>query len=331
MQNSPSIQQDQPKLKKIKTRTTIVEHKEDEDEVYEKIKDSRFKQQRLPAWRPVPTIMSIILVFAIFGLIYIILGIIILVYSGKVHSFVKRYDEDCSEYLNDICKINITLDEDIDSPVFVYYQLDGFFQNSRRYVKSKNVEQLMGETDSTDDCDPVETNEKTGFIFSLDNKLLNQSANAIPCGLMAKTFFNDTFNFSIDNEKIDVDISDIAFEKDKELYGKNINISNQWHDLTDPHFLVWMRPAGLPNPKKLWGKINRKLKKGEKIDIIIRNNYNVSAYDGKKKIVLSNATVFGGKNKFLGISYIVVGVLSIICAFIFPILNKLQSNKEKNS
>ena len=331
MQNSPSIQQDQPKLKKIKTRTTIVEHKEDEDEVYEKIKDSRFKQQRLPAWRPVPTIMSIILVFAIFGLIYIILGIIILVYSGKVHSFVKRYDEDCSEYLNDICKINITLDEDIDSPVFVYYQLDGFFQNSRRYVKSKNVEQLMGETDSTDDCDPVETNEKTGFIFSLDNKLLNQSANAIPCGLMAKTFFNDTFNFSIDNEKIDVDISDIAFEKDKELYGKNINISNQWHDLTDPHFLVWMRPAGLPNPKKLWGKINRKLKKGEKIDIIIGNNYNVSAYDGKKKIVLSNATVFGGKNKFLGISYIVVGVLSIICAFIFPILNKLQSNKEKNS
>ena len=331
MQNSPSIQQDQPKLKKIKTRTTIVEHKEDEDEVYEKIKDSRFKQQRLPAWRPVPTIMSIILVFAIFGLIYIILGIIILVYSGKVHSFVKRYDEDCSEYLNEICKINITLDEDIDSPVFVYYQLDGFFQNSRRYVKSKNVEQLMGETDSTDDCDPVETNEKTGFIFSLDNKLLNQSANAIPCGLMAKTFFNDTFNFSIDNEKIDVDISDIAFEKDKELYGKNINISNQWHDLTDPHFLVWMRPAGLPNPKKLWGKINRKLKKGEKIDIIIRNNYNVSAYDGKKKIVLSNATVFGGKNKFLGISYIVVGVLSIICAFIFPILNKLQSNKEKNS
>ena len=331
MQNSPSIQQDQPKLKKIKTRTTIVEHKEDEDEVYEKIKDSRFKQQRLPAWRPVPTIMSIILVFAIFGLIYIILGIIILVYSGKVHSFVKRYDEDCSEYLNEICKINITLDEDIDSPVFVYYQLDGFFQNSRRYVKSKNVEQLMGETDSTDDCDPVETNEKTGFIFSLDNKLLNQSANAIPCGLMAKTFFNDTFNFSIDNEKIDVDISDIAFEKDKELYGKNINISNQWHDLTDPHFLVWMRPAGLPNPKKLWGKINRKLKKGEKIDIIIGNNYNVSAYDGKKKIVLSNATVFGGKNKFLGISYIVVGVLSIICAFIFPILNKLQSNKEKNS
>ena len=331
MQNSPSIQQDQPKLKKIKTRTTIVEHKEDEDEVYEKIKDSRFKQQRLPAWRPVPTIMSIILVFAIFGLIYIILGIIILVYSGKVHSFVKRYDEDCSEYLNEICKINITLDEDIDSPVFVYYQLDGFFQNSRRYVKSKNVKQLMGETDSTDDCDPVETNEKTGFIFSLDNKLLNQSANAIPCGLMAKTFFNDTFNFSIDNEKIDVDISDIAFEKDKELYGKNINISNQWHDLTDPHFLVWMRPAGLPNPKKLWGKINRKLKKGEKIDIIIGNNYNVSAYDGKKKIVLSNATVFGGKNKFLGISYIVVGVLSIICAFIFPILNKLQSNKEKNS
>ena len=35
----------------------------DEDLLYENIKNSRFKQQRLPAWRPVPTILSIILLF----------------------------------------------------------------------------------------------------------------------------------------------------------------------------------------------------------------------------------------------------------------------------
>ena len=330
MKNSSSIQQDQPKLKKIKTRTTIVEHKEDEDLVYEKIKDSRFKQQRLPAWRPVPTIMSIILVFSIFGLIYIILGIIILVYSGKVHSTEKRYDDICTD-LNENCNINITIDEDIDSPVFVYYQLDGFFQNSRRYVKSKNVEQLMGKTDSTENCDPVETNEKAGFLKSIEGNDLIASENAIPCGLMAKTFFNDSFIFSIDNVIIEVDISDMAFDKDKELYTQNLDKSKQWHDLTDPHFIVWMRPAGLPNPKKLWGKINRKLKKDEIINITISNNYNVSAYNGTKKIILSNATALGGKNKFLGISYIVVGALSLICAIFFPILNKIQLNKEKNS
>jgi hypothetical protein len=32
------------------------------------------------------------------------------------------------------------------APVFFYYQLDNFYQNHRRYVKSKNYKQLMGET-----------------------------------------------------------------------------------------------------------------------------------------------------------------------------------------
>ena len=39
---------------------------------------------------------------------------------------------------------------------------------------------------------------------------------------------------------------------------------------------------------------------------------------------------FGGKNKFLGISYIVVGALSILCAIIFPVGYKFQMQKEKD-
>ena len=114
------------------------------------------------------------------------------------------------------------------------------------------------------------------------------------------------------------------------IYDKNPDKSRQWTDITDEHFLVWMRPSGLPNPKKLWGRINRDLKKGEIIDVTINNKYYVSHYRGKKKLVLRNATKFGGKNKFLGISYIVVGALSIICAVVFPIGYKYQQNKEKD-
>ena len=290
----------QPKLKKIKTRTTIVEQREDEDLVYERIKNSRFKQQRLPAWRPVPTINSIIVVFSVFGVIFIILGIILLVYSNKVHSSELDYTN-C--ILNSICHLNITIEEKIDKPVFVYYQLDGFYQNSRRYLKSKNIEQLRG---------------------------LNENASAIPCGLMAKTFFNDTFEFSINNSSLSVDETNIAFDKDRDLFKKNLDKSKQWLDMTNEHFLVWMRPSGLPNPRKLWGKIDQDLNKDDLIFININNNYDVSPYKGKKKIILSNATVFGGKNKFLGISYIVVGCLSILCAIIFPIGYKFQLEKEKN-
>ncbi len=40
-------------------------------------------------------------------------------------------------------------------------------------------------------------------------------------------------------------------------------------------------------------------------------------FDGTKSIVLSTSGPFGGKNSFLGISYIVVGVVCVIIAFIF--------------
>ena len=323
---------EQSKLKKIKTKQTMsAEPLNDEDLVYERVKQSRFKQQNLPAWRPVPTILSIVIVFAIFGILFIILGIVLLIYSNKVKSAEIEYT-DCT--LGQICNKQLTLENDIDSPVFVYYQLNGFFQNSRRYVKSKETDQLTGDDISVhDECEPAEKNKEMGFSPSqtaLDGSALDPEAYAVPCGLMAKTFFNDTFSFSIGSTDLTVDETNIAFDKDKKLYDENPDRSKQWMDMTNEHFLVWMRPSGLPNPKKLWGRIDRDLKQGEKIDIVINNNYDVSNYKGKKKIVLSNATKFGGKNKFLGISYIVVGALSILCAIIFPIGYRFQMQKEKD-
>ena len=44
-----------------KSETKKEKEEEDQDLVYERVKKSRFKQQRLPAWRPVPTILSIII------------------------------------------------------------------------------------------------------------------------------------------------------------------------------------------------------------------------------------------------------------------------------
>ena len=329
---SKSNLSEQSKIKKIKTKQTVAaEPEEDEDLVYEKVKQSRFKQQNLPAWRPVPTILSIVIVFTVFGILFVILGIVLLVYSNKVKSAKIDYT-DCGS--NDPCNKQLTLEDDIDAPVFVYYQLDGFFQNSRRYLKSKETDQLTGDDiKAHDNCEPAETNKEMGFSSTQkaldDNTVLNPNDIAVPCGLVAKTFFNDRFTFKIGGENLVVDETNIAFGKDKKLYDKNPDPSKQWIDMTNEHFLVWMRPSGLPNPRKLWGRINRDLKKGETIDITIDNKYNVNNYKGKKKIVLSNATRFGGKNKFLGVSYIVVGALSILCAILFPIGYQFQLKKEK--
>lgn len=327
------------KAKRIKTKM-VEENKQndDEDRIYEQVKQSRFKQQNLPAWRPVPTILSIIIVFAAFGILFIILGIVLLVYSAKVHSVEVDYT-DCKliDGTTPItpCTRTITLEEDIDAPVFVYYQLIGFFQNSRRYVKSKETDQLTGDDiNAHDNCEPAEKNSEMGFAngqnaIDQTTPLIGNNI-AVPCGLMAKTFFTDSFDFKINDASTDVDQTNIAFAKDKDLYDKEPDRTKQWTRITDEHFLVWMRPSGLPNPKKLWGRINKDLKQGDNIVININNKYNVTPYGGKKKIILSNATKFGGKNKFLGISYIVVGALSIICAVVFPIGYKYQQNKEKD-
>ncbi len=53
-------------------------------EKIEKLKQSKFKQQMLPAWRPVPSFGSTMIIFGIFGLIFLTLGITLYVMSERI-------------------------------------------------------------------------------------------------------------------------------------------------------------------------------------------------------------------------------------------------------
>ena len=90
-----------------------------------------------------------------------------------------------------------------------------------------------------------------------------------------------------------------------------------------------MRPAGLPNFRKLWGRIDRDLKAGEVVTVNVTNAFDVSKFDGKKFLILSTVNVFGGKNTFLGISYIVLGAICIVLAIVFLIGYNIHQKKEK--
>jgi hypothetical protein len=99
----------------------------------------------------------------------------------------------------------------------------------------------------------------------------------------------------------------------------------QWLDMENEHFIVWMRLAGLPNFRKTWGKIDNGLIPGEYI-MNIDNKYDMSEYKGKKNIVISTTNYLGGKNYFLAICYLSVGVMCMIFAFAFTVA-KLSKNK----
>ena len=240
--------------------------------------------------------------------------------------------------------------------IMVYYQLDGFYQNHRRYVKSKSDDQLNGKDISLEamkdsqDCDPVITNKEMGKTQSITGATLAENDVAIPCGLIAKSFFDDKFKFQWfkldgddnfhhwnvindfgESSPLNVDETNIAWKADKELKYKNVDKARQWIDMTDEHFIVWMRPAGLPNFRKLWGRITDiDLKAGSQIEVKIDNNFDVSSFNGKKYLILSTVNAFGGKNSFLGISYIVLGGISIILAVVFVIGYNLHSKYKKN-
>lgn len=77
-----------------------------------------------------------------------------------------------------------------------------------------------------------------------------------------------------------------------------------------------MRTAGLPNFKKLYGKIEQDLTPGT-YTILINNTYDVSNFNGAKYFVLSTTGVFGGSNYFLAVCYLVVGSLCVVFAVIF--------------
>jgi len=79
----------------------------------------------------------------------------------------------------------------------------------------------------------------------------------------------------------------IAWQSDIDFKFKNIDEGLpagkeykdiQWIDMHgDEHFIVWMRTAGLPNFRKLWGRIDGDLKAGS-YELWIDNQYQVAPF-----------------------------------------------------
>ena len=92
------------------------------------MQESKFNQQVLPAFRPVPTFMNTILTFAAVGIVLVAVGIHIQVQSGKIQEFIVQYDTVCD--MNEKkCTTDpfIELEEALEGPLYLYYELDNFY------------------------------------------------------------------------------------------------------------------------------------------------------------------------------------------------------------
>jgi len=284
--------------------------------------NTAFKQQQLKAWQPILTPKPVIITFLVLGVLFIPVGVILLVSSQQVVEKSVRYDSDCP--MDQICEVKIDVDEKMTSPVYMYYRLENYYQNHRRYVKSRSDPQLRGDviTDvsSLSDCDPLISEDGSS----------DASEIYLPCGLIAWSMFNDTFSLALDNTSIPLRKNGIAWTSDVDKKFHNPPADTPGirviPDFEDEDFIVWMRTAGLPNFKKLYRIIDQDLEVGT-YTVTVHNNYPVSSFDGKKFVVLSTTTWIGGKNDFLGWAYIVVGIICLLQGVIFAVKHKISPRK----
>jgi hypothetical protein len=171
-----------------------------------------------------------------------------------------------------------------------------------------------------EECEPIITNADLGFEYSVNGKKLDPDAPANPCGLVARSYFNDTYAVKDPKgSEVKIAFDDVAWDSDKNDKFKDGDEdweSKQWISHADEHFIVWMRTAGLPDFRKLWGRIDQDLEPGTyTVDII--SNWPVEHFDGSKSFVMSTTNELGGKNGFLSICYLASGAICILFGMVF--------------
>ncbi|KAL6851740.1 hypothetical protein ACP4OV_020304 [Aristida adscensionis] len=299
-----------------------------------KPKYSKFTQQELPACKPLLTPGIVIGAFSLIGIVFVPIGLASLSASQEIVELIDRYDSECVSandkvgFIQDTktdkkCTRTITVPKPMKGPVHIYYQLENFYQNHRRYVKSRSDKQLRFKDAALDikNCEPEATSQ--------------DGAPIVPCGLIAWSLFNDTYAFSVNKKAVEVNKKDIAWGSDKskkfgsDVYPINFQKGgliggaklNEKLPLSEQEdLIVWMRTAALPTFRKLYGRIEADIMASDEITVVIQNNYNTYSFGGTKALVLSTTSWIGGKNNFIGVAYVAIGGLCLLLAMGFVVL-----------
>ena len=268
---------------------------------------------------------------------------ILLIYYSKKYSEIDLDYSNCvpnQEYTfsltNKTCRIQFKIPKKFKAPIFVYYKLKNFYLNHRKIIESKNWKELRGEEVNTKaSCKDAYL---MGEMFSRNSPYYknewghNFSENdvASPCGLLARSYFNDSYNITFDNGTyIYINESGIANQYlKKNFYKRRKNYQvTQWIDVENEHFINWMSTETFSTFRKLWGRINIDLEPGNYY-LIVHDNYDTGRYDSKKSIIIGIANVFGVNNMF-GYFFIAIAIYLFLVVLILWVKYLLSKEKKE--
>mmetsp|Transcript_2446 Transcript_2446/g.3560 ORF Transcript_2446/g.3560 Transcript_2446/m.3560 type:complete len:379 (+) Transcript_2446:114-1250(+) len=251
-----------------------------------------------------------------------ILGLLLIILTKRQKFHRVSYSTACNFVRGSNCSSSQTIvfPEALHPPIYVYYELEPFYQNYRAYIKSVSDLQLAGHVVSLDSA--------KGSCPKMYESV-NPDVPLFPCGLRSYSMFNDTIQMSQNGTvlcsstgsttacvaEITSDARRVLFkqpDKTSPLFPSTLHYPDEpMHALpnvTSDRYMQWMKTNIGPNMRKLYRRIDVPLNGTMTLDVT-QHFYSL----GSKSILFTEYTpFFGGYNLFVSIIYFCVSGVFVI-------------------